>query len=120
MANTIVVPGTATSNRHTYIVEHLDPELGPWSALEYICIAQESGLTGNAFVLTSVKDALLPQLTDLKGLPGASVWKESVHELYGDDKGRICLLDPAAKTDLIPEDGERFKIFLFGGILGTI
>lgn len=30
----------------------------------------------------------------------------------------MCLLDPAAKTDLTPQDKSKFKYFVFGGILG--
>lgn len=30
------------STGKTYIVEHLDDELGPWSKLEYMTIARES------------------------------------------------------------------------------
>lgn len=37
----------------TYIVEHLDDELGPWSKLEYMTIAKESHDNG-AKVLLSV------------------------------------------------------------------
>ena len=40
--------------RKTYIVEHLDPELGPWSELEYIAIARETGRAGGTFVLSSM------------------------------------------------------------------
>lgn len=51
----------------------------------------------------------------------------SVEELYkGEEDGkggfvpskRVCLLDPQAKEELRPEDGEVFDVFLFGGILG--
>lgn len=30
----------------------------------------------------------------------------------------VCLLDPASPTVLAPEDGDKYKFFLFGGILG--
>lgn len=42
-----------------------------------------------------------------------------MEELYADCKDRVCLLDPSAAQDLSPEDGERFDVFLFGGILGA-
>jgi ribosome biogenesis SPOUT family RNA methylase Rps3 len=42
-----------------------------------------------------------------------------VEELYASDKSRVCLLDPAAASDLSPEDGDKFDAFLFGGILGA-
>lgn len=42
-----------------------------------------------------------------------------IEELYENTKGRICLLDPAARTELSPDDESRFDVFLFGGILGS-
>ena len=100
------------------MVEHLDPELGPWSALEYAAIAKESHQAGATFCLTSVsKELVLPE--DLKQSPGLKVETESVEVLFAEVKPRTCLLDPAAKVELTPEDGEHFDVFLFGGILGT-
>lgn len=100
----------------TYIVEHLDEELGQWSELEYITIARE---TGN-FCLSSIPSTLvLPQ--ELKNTPGFVAETRGVEEVYGQDpvlKARVCLLDPAAKQELSPEDGDLFDVFLFGGILG--
>lgn len=37
---------TMASTGKTYIVEHLDDELGPWSKLEYMTIAKESHENG--------------------------------------------------------------------------
>ena len=100
----------------TYIVEHLDEELGQWSELEYITIARE---TGN-FCLSSIPPTLvLPQ--ELKDTPGFVAETRGVEEVYGQDpakKARVCLLDPAATEELSPEDGDLFDVFLFGGILG--
>lgn len=101
----------------TYIVEHLDPELEEWSALEYRSIAKESRAANSSFLLTSVpRELKLPSL--LQGAPGLQVEHKDVEELYGNSKGRVCLLDPAAKVELHPEDGDQFDVFLFGGILG--
>ncbi|KAG9248115.1 SAM-dependent RNA methyltransferase [Calycina marina] len=101
----------------TYIVEHLDDELGPWSKLEYITIAKESHQAGSKFCLSSVPASLeLPQT--LRDAPGFIADAQSVETLYFDDKARVCLLDPSAKKELSPEDGEAFDVFLFGGILG--
>ena len=103
----------------SYIVEHLDPELGPWSTLEYQSIAQESAKAGVRFVLSSVPKvmSLPPELRDLESL---IVEHSSVEELFREDKGRVCLLDPAATVELCPEDGTKFDVFLFGGILGMM
>ena len=104
----------------TYIVEHLDPELGDWSTLEYEAIARESAANRAVFYLSSVPTSLkLPH--SLSSAPGFSVDTRGVEEIYSDtgSKQRICLLDPAAETELSPDDASKFKIFLFGGILGT-
>lgn len=101
----------------TYIVEHLDDELGPWSELEYVTIAKESHQAGAKFCLSSIPLSLtLPDV--LKAVPGFAADGRSVEELYAADKSRVCLLDPSAKSELSPEDGDKFDVFLFGGILG--
>ena len=104
-------------NITSYIVEHLDPELGPWSMLEYRSIAQESAKAGVRFILSSVPEVFsLPlELRDNRSL---TIEHLSVEELFQEDKGRVCLLDPAAAVELSPEDGAKFDVFLFGGILG--
>ncbi|ODM21710.1 hypothetical protein SI65_02554 [Aspergillus cristatus] len=101
----------------TFVVEHLDPELGPWSALEYGCIARESHAIGAQFLLSSVPPSLqLPQ--ELAAAQGLEVNQRSVEEIFADRKDKVCLLDPAAQVELSPADGDRFEVFLFGGILG--
>ncbi len=105
------------STKKTYIVEHLDEELGPWSELEYITIARESNESGSEFCLSSVPPALeLPGA--LKAVPGFTRDGRSVEIIYAENKSRVCLLDPAATKELSPEDGDTFDVFLFGGILG--
>lgn len=101
----------------SYIVEHLDPELGPWSTLEYRSIAQESAEAGARFILSSVPKVLsLPSELRDPGL--LTIEHLSVEDLFQENHGRICLLDPAAPVELSPEDGTQFDVFLFGGILG--
>ncbi|KAK5059898.1 hypothetical protein LTR84_009781 [Exophiala bonariae] len=104
---------------YTFVVEHLDPELGPWSALEYKTIAQESKNAGCRFILSSVPESLL-QSQDLQILhdAGAEGRNDSIEEYFADRKDRICLLDPAAKQELDTTDANQFDVFLFGGILG--
>ena len=102
----------------TYIVEHLDPELGPWSELEYQAIAEETDACGGQFCLSSLPSAFKVP-TALQAVPGFIAEMRGVEELYqGEDKRRVCLLDPSADKDLSPEDAKRFDVFLFGGILG--
>jgi ribosome biogenesis SPOUT family RNA methylase Rps3 len=100
-----------STSMKTYVVEHLDPELEEWSSLEYASIASETQTSGSTFLLTSVK---LPV-----DIPGIKTDEQSVEELFEQKKNEVCLLDPAAAKELLPEDATHFNVFLFGGILGT-
>ncbi|KAM0519486.1 hypothetical protein ACHAPE_003660 [Trichoderma viride] len=101
----------------TFIVEHLDPELGPWSELEYLAIAAESEETGTKFILSCLPPNFQVPAA-LSANKAFTAEHRGVEELYAGQKSRVCLLDPAAAKDLAPEDGETFDAFLFGGILG--
>ncbi|KAI0881746.1 DUF431-domain-containing protein [Annulohypoxylon maeteangense] len=105
--------------RQTYIVEHLDPELGQWSELEYIAIARETQATGNTFMLSSLPGEFKVP-AKLAEIPAFKAERRGVEEIYGEGekKLRVCLLDPQADKDLNPEDKREFDVFLFGGILG--
>lgn len=106
------------STPKTFIVEHLDPELGPWSELEYIAIAKESQESSTSFLLSSLPaEFVVPK--QLEEIPAFTAERRGVEELYArEKKAKVCLLDPAAEKDLSPEDGDQFDAFLFGGILG--
>jgi len=106
----------AQTRRLTFVVEHLDPELGPWSGLEYKTIAQESQEAGCDFILSSVPTTLL-QSDELKAV-GANARTDAVEVYFASKKDKICLLDPSAKQELEPSDAQVFDVFLFGGILG--
>ena len=107
----------STSKSKTYIVEHLDLELGDWSSLEYEAIARECHASGSKFLLSSVPhDLKLP--ANLKDLSNLNVEHRGVEEIYAESKSIVCLLDPAAKDELSPQDRDKFGVFLFGGILG--
>ncbi|KAI1112986.1 DUF431-domain-containing protein [Nemania sp. NC0429] len=108
-------------DRKTYIVEHLDPELGPWSELEYVSIARETARAGGTFVLSSVPAALAADLPEtLAREPAFRAETRGVEELYpaAEQRARVCLLDPRAEKDISPDDKALFDVFLFGGILG--
>lgn len=106
-----------TMSKKTYIVEHLDPELGQWSELEYLAIAKETHASQGTFLLSSLPTAFnVPPA--LAQVPAFKAEHRGVEELYAADKSRVCLLDPAASSDLSPDDGDKFDVFLFGGILG--
>ncbi|CAL8582524.1 hypothetical protein XPA_008180 [Xanthoria parietina] len=110
-------PATGGGSMKTYVVEHLDPECGPWSTLEYITIAKESTDAGAAFCLSSAPlDLDIPD--SVKAVRGFNIDHRSVEDVYHDRKDRVCLLDPAAKEELKPADAEDFDVFVFGGILG--
>ncbi|KAL3469978.1 SAM-dependent RNA methyltransferase [Aspergillus californicus] len=101
----------------TIVVEHLDPELGVWSALEYGCIAREAHQSDSRFLLSSVPASL--QVPDsLAATKGFEIEHRSVEEVFADRRSKVCLLDPSAKAELSPADGDNFEVFLFGGILG--
>ncbi|KAJ9501474.1 hypothetical protein H2202_003268 [Exophiala xenobiotica] len=106
--------------KYIFVVEHLDPELGPWSALEYKTIAKESRQSGCHFVLSSVPQSLLETSPDVKELQsvGGEARTDSIETYYAHKKAKICLLDPGAEQELNPSDCQVFDVFLFGGILG--
>lgn len=107
----------AHTSGKVYIVEHLDPELGPWSELEYISIAEESQQSGSSFTLSSLPDGFkVPE--PLKAITSFKATQDSVEDVYAANKNTVCLLDPSAEKDLSPEDAQEFGVFLFGGILG--
>jgi ribosome biogenesis SPOUT family RNA methylase Rps3 len=116
-----LVASTAVSElpmaKNSFVVEHLDPELGPWSALEYTSIAQESHDAGCTFILSSVSESL-SSLPELKAIPHAQISTKGVEAIFAHKKSRVCLLDPAAKQELSPDDADIFDVYLFGGILG--
>lgn len=109
--------GIRNNKNRVYVVEHLDPELGPWSALEYQAIAQESASAGVSFCLSSVpRELKLP--AELRETNNLIIEHQGVETVFKDDKERVCLLDPKGKAELSPEDADKFDVFLFGGILG--
>lgn len=90
-----------------------------WVILEYSQILRDIGAQN--LVLTS-----LPESTTEKDIPQRLLdlglqWttKECVTIDGGLESSKVCLLDPAAETDLVPEDASQFDYFVFGGILGS-
>ena len=109
------------STKHTFIVEHLDPELDSWQESEYSSIYRESTAAGIKFQLTGVKQQdLTRNLRDNHAMPATAFTSEKVERIYGAEgvKQRTCLLDPKAEAMLGPDDAEKFDVFVFGGILG--
>ncbi|KAF7185512.1 Protein arginine N-methyltransferase SFM1 [Pseudocercospora fuligena] len=109
---------TGQKRRYTFIVEHLDPELEDWQALEYNTISEESTASGYDFLLSGLTSSF-DSFEKLR-VPASSKTSQSVEALYATPEARqkICLLDPKADKDISPEDADLFDGFLFGGILG--
>ncbi len=95
-----------------------------WVILEYSAIIKDVGRE-NLF-LTSLPDSTteieIPQQLKDVGLQWTTEEAISLPNVFQGipniEKSRVCLLDPAAETDLVPEDAEKFDYFVFGGILG--
>jgi ribosome biogenesis SPOUT family RNA methylase Rps3 len=117
VTNTIMASFNATldtSKKHTFIVEHMDPELEKWQHLEYRTIASECASASSQFILSGLPKPV-SELAEVEQSPS------SVDDLVsnaGIPKERVCLLDPRGESDLAPEDGDKFDVFVFGGILG--
>ncbi|RCH90498.1 hypothetical protein CU098_000082 [Rhizopus stolonifer] len=103
------------SNQRSYIIEHMEDAMHEWCSLEYKHMLSKIG--PDHLYFTSLTDRCLNE-----GMPeelkSAKCLQIDVLNLPGVNKDEICLLDPAAPSELKPEDGEKFKYFLFGGILG--
>jgi ribosome biogenesis SPOUT family RNA methylase Rps3 len=112
-------PPAKQPRSHTFIVEHLDPELEAWQGLEYNTISRESLLSGSHFLLSGLTPTF--DASQQLHIPASSKTSRTVETIYptASDRQRVCLLDPKAERDLCPEDGEAFDAFLFGGILGA-
>jgi hypothetical protein len=106
-----------------YVVEHMEPEIGPWSTLEYIAIANET-TADSTFYISSLHDSLAANMPEtlkpiLESNPRFVATNKDITTLAaGVPKERICLLDPRAEKTLSPEDSGEFDWFVFGGILG--
>jgi len=92
-----------------FVIEHLEPKLYRWCALEYKHISQLVGKKNLIFTNIRAKSA------QTKLAPCGKVSPVSVARL-GLEK--ICILDPSAKKVLTPREAKKFSYFVFGGILG--
>jgi len=90
----------------TYIIEHLDKELGEWSLLEYKHISKIVGKENLWF--TNIKDK--EKLEEF-----GKVFAQSAAQL---DLKKGCVLDPDSEITLETKHNKEFDYFIFGGILG--
>lgn len=101
-----------------YVIEHMEEGFSDWVVLEYSQIIRDVG--SENLVLTS-----LPGATQESDIPaplrqlGLQWTTEECIHIPLLDTARVCLLDPAAEQDLVPQDANKFDFFVFGGILGS-
>jgi ribosome biogenesis SPOUT family RNA methylase Rps3 len=95
---------------HKIVIQHLEPELGKWSMIEYKHISKFLG-GPERFMITNVKH--FPKYQDLQDI--ATVIHEDVTSLNLEN---VCVLDPEAQETLTPQEAKNIDYFLFGGILG--
>ncbi|KAF8634108.1 hypothetical protein AX15_001074 [Amanita polypyramis BW_CC] len=120
-----------------YIIEHMEEDDGaskavpPWVFLEYSHMRTLAGPESHVHFthLSPSSCTWLEEKFNSDDTANMTLAKVSVHQKGVMDMlhtpelstslGRVCLLDPKAKEELKPEDGDgRFDCFLFGGILG--
>jgi len=92
---------------------HMRMLAGPDAHVQFTSLSKSSSdFLNSAFALAS-KDVDLSRV---------SCHRDNIMDLMKQSSiplEKVCLLDPKAKTELSPEDGDgRFEWFLFGGILG--
>ncbi|KAI9027639.1 SAM-dependent RNA methyltransferase [Phycomyces nitens] len=101
--------------KRSFIIEHMEDAMHEWCVLEYKHMLQNIG--PDHLYFSGLTDKCLES-----GMPeelkAAHCHQEDVLHLPNVDPSEICLLDPAGTSELAPEDGDKFKYFLFGGILG--
>lgn len=92
-----------------FVIEHLEPKLYSWCALEYKHISKLVGK--NNLLFTNIKSHSAQQKLSQFG----KVSSVSVSRL---GLPNVCVLDPEAKKTLVPNEAKKFSYFVFGGILG--
>lgn len=101
-----------------YIIEHMEAGFTEWVILEYSQIIRDIG--SENLILTSLPKEITEKEIPKRLLDLGLQWtNKDVSEVIGEtNKKSVCLLDPAAESDLVPEDSSNFEYFVFGGILG--
>jgi ribosome biogenesis SPOUT family RNA methylase Rps3 len=93
----------------TFIIEHLEPKLWKWCMFEYEQASKNVGKKNILFTNISRKSEVLERFGKCE--------RKSVSELNL-DWNKVCVLDPAAKKLLTPQETRKFDYFVIGGILG--
>jgi len=94
----------------TFIIEHLEPEIYKWCLIEYKNISKIVGK--NNLWFTNIKKNG-KNIKELK--KHGKIFSKSVKDM---ELVSACVLDPEAKKLLTPKDKNKFRYFIFGGILG--
>ena len=96
-----------------YVVEHCEEDwiVTEWGRLEYNHVISSVGVDN--LIITNFPARLRPRLCDA----ATRTEDRSIAEL-GLNPSEVCLFDMRGAQDVEPEDANRFKYFLFGGVLG--
>ena len=93
--------------KRIFILEHLEKRVWKWCRIEYKHISEIIGKNNLWFTNIKRKNKYLENL--------GKTFKKKASEL---NLTKVCILDPNAKKELTPKEAEKFKYFIFGGILG--
>lgn len=111
------------SKEFKFVIEHMEPEFSEWVKLEYLQIQRDVGQKN--FYISSIPNNVTESDLPKEFVENKLQWThidinqfKEIDESFPEDSERVCLLDPASKVELSPEDAEKFDFFLFGGILG--
>ena len=96
-------------NKMKFIIEHLEPELYEWCLIEYKHISKIIGRKD--LIFTNIKNK--KEKNRFKKI--GTVFDKNVSELK---LKSICVLNRYSKKTLTAKDKNKFKYFIFGGILG--
>jgi ribosome biogenesis SPOUT family RNA methylase Rps3 len=91
----------------TFVIEHLEPSVYKWCTIEYAHMSKRVGKANLMFTNVSKGAGKIKALGDVR--------KDSIKDI---PLKKACVLDPAAKRLLTPEEAKKFDYFIFGGILG--
>ncbi|HIH05163.1 TPA: hypothetical protein HA228_03015 [Candidatus Woesearchaeota archaeon] len=92
-----------------FVVEHLEPELFEWCAIEYAHIAEMVGKENVLFTNIPAKESA-------KLSSCGEVTEKKVSGLH---LKKACILDPYARKTLSESDKGKFGCLILGGILGN-
>lgn len=94
----------------TFVIEHLEPEIGKWLIFEYEHTSEIVGK--NSLLFTNVKKESEKLALSKLG----AVEEKSAAEIFNPEK--VIVLDPKAELLLKPEDFNGKEATIVGGILG--